>query len=323
MDRAFYVTARFFPQRAREKVAFLLLSCGSSMTAEYWLGRAFVISAIVLVFSATILFFTVQNFITTMFILIVALMIYHVATYLLLSFKAESRARAVERVLPNLLQLIAANLNSGMTPFQAVKESSRPEFGILKFELDRAIALSLSTMQFPEAMMDMTTRVRSPIFKNVIELFIEGMRTGGPLATLLSDMAKDMLEDLDLRREIVTRSKSYVMFIGFIVVIGSPLLSAVSIHFIRTIQSITSEVIAEMPEVEALGGISFGQLTLTPEFLSSIAYWNMSITVIIASWLLAIIRHGKDKYLVKYLIVLMPATLLMFYAFDYLIGLVL
>ena len=320
MDRAFYVTSRFFPQSIREKVAVLLLSCGSAMSADYWLGRASVISAVVLVLASAVLYFTVQNFLTTMLILIVAILLFHLATYLTLFFRAESRGRAVEKVLPNLLQLTAANLNSGMTPFEAVKESSRPEFGILKYEIDRAIALSLSTMQFNEALMDMTKRVRSPAFKNVIELFIEGMRTGGPLATLLSDMAKDMMEDMDLRREIVTRSKSYVLFITFIVVVGAPLLSAVSIHFVRTIQTITSEVLTDMPEVENIGGITFGRLTLTPEFLSSISFWNMSITVLIASWLLAVIRHGKDKYLVQYLIFLMPLTLLMFYAFDYVIG---
>ncbi|MFH0861513.1 MAG: hypothetical protein V1875_00650 [Candidatus Altiarchaeota archaeon] len=177
MDRAFYVTSRFFPKTIREKVSALLLSCGSAMSADYWLGRAFVISAVVLPVSAAALFFTVQNFIATMLVLLVAILIFHVATYLTLFFRAESRGRAVEKVLPNFLQLVAANLNSGMTPFQAVNESSRPEFGILKYEIDRAVALSLSTMQFNEALRDMTTRVRSQAFKNAIELFIEGMRT--------------------------------------------------------------------------------------------------------------------------------------------------
>ncbi|MFH0861512.1 MAG: hypothetical protein V1875_00645 [Candidatus Altiarchaeota archaeon] len=131
------------------------------------------------------------------------------------------------------------------------------------------------------------------------------------------------MEDMDLRREIITRSKSYVLFITFIVVVGAPLLSAVSIHFIKTIRTITEELLTDMPEVENVGGITFGRLTLTPEFLESISFWNMSITVLIASWLIAIIRHGKDKYLVQYLMLLMPLTLLMFYAFDYVIGLLL
>jgi hypothetical protein len=323
MDRAFYVTARFFPGLVRRRVDTLLRLCGSDLTADYWLGRAFVISTLVFVVSSVALFLTVENFLETMLLLVVALTIYHAATYLILYFKSEGRGRAVERVLPNLLQLIAANLNSGMTPFQAVKESSRLEFGILKYELDRAIALSLSTMQFPEALMDMTTRVRSDVFRDVVELFIEGMRTGGPLATLLSDIAKDITEDLDLKREISTRSKTYVLFIGFIVIIGTPLLSAVSIHFIRTINDITNEAMAEIPELQNVGGITFGRLTLTPEFLAGVAIVNMVVTSLIASWLLAVIRYGKDKYMVKYAVVIVPATLLVYAVFDYIIGLVL
>jgi hypothetical protein len=258
-----------------------------------------------------------------MLLLAAALAMYHVAAYLILFFKSEGRGRAVERVLPNLLQLIAANLNSGMTPFQAVKESSRPEFGILKHEIDRAIALSMSTMQFNEALMDMTTRIRSRMFKNVIELFIEGMRTGGPLSTLLSDISKDITEDMDLKREIVTRARTYIVFIAFIVIVGSPMLSAVSVHFIRTIDSITGEVINEIPEIQTVGGITFGQLSLSPEFLTSVALWNLAITALIASWLLAAISEGKDKYTVKYALMLLPLTMMMFYAFDYVIGLIL
>ena len=320
MEKAFYVAARFFPDTLKERVRALLLYCGTTMSAEYWVGRAFIISAIVFILASAGLYFTVSNFLETLPILILSLLIYHIATYLILFFKAEGRGRAVERVLPNFLQLMAANLNSGMTPFQAVKESSRPEFGILKYEIDRAIALSLSTMQFHEALLDMTSRVKSTMFKNVIELFIEGMRTGGPLATLLSDISKDINEDLDLRREIMTRSKSYILFIGFIVVVGSPLLSAVSIHFIKTITTITNEVMVDIPEVANVGGITIGHLTLTAEFLANIAVIYLTLTALVASWLLAVISNGKDKYLIKYAFMIVPLTLGMYYVFDYLIG---
>ena len=320
MERPFYVSARFFPQAAKEQVGVMLRYCGSTITPDYWLGRAFVISAITFFLVSTVLFFIVENYVETVLLLLVAILLYHLATYLILYFKAESRGKAVEKVLSNLLQLIAANLNSGMTPFQAYKEASRPEFGILKLEMDRSIALSLSTMQFHDALMDMTMRVKSTMFRDVIELFIEGMKTGGPLAVLLSDIAKDIREDMDLRREIITRSKSYMLFIGFIVVFGTPLLSAVSVHFIRTIESITSEVKVEVPEIQNVGGITFGQLTLTSEFLSKMAGVNIAATALIASWLLAVISEGKDKYTVKYALFVVPLSLIVFYALDYAMG---
>ncbi len=323
MERTYILASRIFPSRVNRSISDLLRYCGSTMTAETWLGRAAIISIIIFVLTAAVFLFTVQNPLMALFLVLVGLLIFHVANYMLLYLKAESRARAVERVLPNLLQLIAANLNSGMTPFQAVKEASRIEFGILKEEIDTAIALSLGTMPFPDALMYMTTKVKSETFRNVMELFVEGMRTGGPLATLLNDIADDIIENLDLRREIVTRSKSYILFISFIVVVGAPLLSAVSIHFIRTITSITSTVALDVPEVANVGGITFGQLSLTESFLTTVSVANILVTALIASWLIAIIAEGRDKYMFKYAIMLVPFSMVMFYSLDYLIALVL
>jgi hypothetical protein len=323
MERAFYLGSRVFPAAVRQRTDVLLRYCGSNMTSEVWLGRAVVISAFAFLSAAMIFYYTVENMSRALIALFFAITVYHLAAYMLLYFKADSRGRAVEKVLPNLLQLIAANLNSGMTPFQAVKESSRMEFGILKDEIDKTIGLSMGTMPFHDALLDMTTRVRSQMFKNVIELFVEGMRTGGPLANLLNDIARDILENLDLRREIITRSKSYILFIGIIVVFGTPLLSAVSIHFMRTLAGIIEDVSVDVPEIQNVGGITFGQLTLTPEFLTQVAVVNITITALIASWLLAIISEGKNKYMIKYAIFLIPLSLTMFYSLEYLIALVL
>jgi len=321
MDWAFYNAAKLFPKQAKRDVNMLLNFCGSDMHADYWLGRSFVISASVFLITFAILVsISMENVIVAFFFFLIAGM-YHIAAYLTLYFKAENRGKAVEKVLPSFLQLIAANINSGMTPFQAFRESSRPEFGILKEEIDRTIALSLSTMQFPEALLDMTGRVKSTTFKDSIELILEGMRTGGSLATLLSDMANDISENMDLKREIVARSKSYILFIAFIVVIGTPLLSVVSMHFIKTIGDITNQVMADMPDIQSVGGITFGQLNLTPEFLAVISLVNITVTSLIASWLLAVINEGKNRYAVKYALLLVPASLGMYYAFDYIIGL--
>ena len=50
--------------------------------------------------------------------------VYQVFIYSVLYFRAENRAKAIEESLPNALQLMAANINSGMTPFLAMKASS-------------------------------------------------------------------------------------------------------------------------------------------------------------------------------------------------------
>ena len=319
MERLYFFGARFYPKTVQKRADLLLRYCGSPMLTDEWLGRNFLVTFAVFFMASVVFILLFENYLVAILALVVALGIYQMASMLLLYFKADSRGRAVDKVLPNMLMLIAANLNSGMTPFQSFQMASRPEFGILKDETDKAVSYTLGGMPFSEALIETTLSVKSQTYKNVIELFVEGMRSGAPLATLLNDIANDIIENLDLSKEIVTRSKSYIMFIGFIVVLGGPLLSAVSLHFIRTISDITSEVVREMPEVAYMGGINFGPLAISPEFLYSITIINLALTSIIASWLLAVISKGNDRYIVKYVIIILPACEFMFLALNYLI----
>ncbi len=55
--------------------------------------------------------------------------------YYLLNQAGDSKARFVEKILPDALQLIASNMKSGLTTEKALLVSSRPEFGALAIEL--------------------------------------------------------------------------------------------------------------------------------------------------------------------------------------------
>jgi len=320
METLYYAIANVFPAKARAKIRSLLDYNGSHISEDVWLGRALFVSAFVIAFSSILFFFIIENFIESLLALLFATLVFQLVAVLVLYYKAESRGKAVEKVLPNFLMLIAANLNSGMTPFQAFRSASRPEFGVLKEEADQVVALTISGSPFAEALLGIPGRIRSQTTKNVIELFIDGMKSGAPLSTLLSDIADDIIENLDLAREIVTRSKSYILFIAFIVVVGGPLLSSVSIHFVRTITDITSQVIEDMPEIVNVGGVTFGQLELSPDFLFTITVINLAITALIASWLIAVISKGDDRYFLKYFVVLLPACEIIFLVLDYIVG---
>ncbi len=293
------------------------------MNEDMWLGRALIISAVVIAFSSLIFFLIIENWVESLLALLIAMVMYQGAATIVLYYKAESRGKAVEKVLPNFLMLISANLNSGMTPFEAFRKASRPEFGVLKDEVDKVVANTLAGTSFSSALLKMPNTIRSSIVKNVTELFVDGMRSGAPLATLLSDIASDIIENADLSKEIVTRSKSYILFIAFIVIFGGPLLSAVSIHFIRTITDITNQMGEDIPEIVSAGGVSFGQLTLSAEFLYSITIINLALISVIASWLIAVIAKGDDRYFLKYLIVILPACEIIFIFLDWGVGFVL
>lgn len=323
MEAIFLAAAGIYPKSERVRVRRLLDYGGSDMNEDIWIGKAIVVSVLVMAFFSVLFFYIVDTWVESILALVLAIGLFHMTAVLALYYKAESRANAIERVLPNFLMLISANLNSGMSPFEAFRKSSRPEFGILKDEVDRVVARTLSGEPFSESIKKMSRYVRSPILKNVTELFTEGMVSGAPLAALLSDISNDITENLDLSGEIVTKSKSYILFIAFIVVFGGPLLSSVSIHFIRTITDITAEITKEIPDISYVGGMTFGQLTLSADFLYSVTIINLAITSLIASWLMAVIVRGDDRYFLKYFIILLPACQIMFILLDAVVGLLL
>ena len=66
------------------------------------------------------------------FIFLFAGPIFYGFIYIVLSLIADSRARFIEKMLPDNLQLIAANVRAGMTVDKAIWLSARPELGILE-----------------------------------------------------------------------------------------------------------------------------------------------------------------------------------------------
>jgi flagellar protein FlaJ len=321
-DRIYYSLAKPFIGPVRKRLSVLLKYAGEGVDPERWLGHTMAVGLAVFIVLGFILYSFIPSLYSVLAIVVVSFILLVFSSYMLLFFKAENRGKAVEKMLPNFLNLVASNVNSGMTPFQAVKASSRREFGILKDEIDKAISLSAGTMSFNEALVDMTTRIKSKMFRNVVELMIEGMRTGGPLVVLLEDIARYITESLDLRREMATRSRANILFISFIILFGAPLLSAVSINFIKTLTDIRNTIVVEVPEVlqtGQVGGISIGEMSLTVDFLFPVLTINLIITATIASMLIAIISDGRIKYFVKYAIFLTPFSILNLYVLDYVI----
>ncbi len=222
----------------------------------------------------------------------------------------------MDDLLPGYLQFLAANLSSGLTPFQAVKASNKPEFGVLNEEMDWAVNVSLGAMPFGQALLELPTRIHSTAFRKFIHLFVDGMMTGGRLARLLGDLSSDILENADLKKEITTQSKSYVLFVVFTVLCGAPLLSSVSVHFLRTVAMIREEASFDNMVIPEMSGV-LGDLALTADFLKMVTTVNIAITATIASYLIAIIREGKDKYLFKYAVFMIPIAVTLFYTLDY------
>jgi Flp pilus assembly protein TadB len=308
--------ARLYPMRYRRHMNRLFLYSGYEGREEAVLS-AQNISAIVVLIAFVALYFVLGLSYLLIFAPIGMALVYF-GFYFMVYFKMVGRTSNVEKYLPDVLQLVAANVRSGMTPFQALKFSAREEFGELKTEIEHATTKALGTESFSDALSKISGRINSLMLDRVMKLFVSSLRSGGQMAKILQEMAKDISETRALRRELVTNTKTYSMFIFFVVLAGTPFLLVISIRFLEMITAIQSNV----GDVGFGMGFLMGDITISPAFLMVVSVVMLLVTSLSAASLMGVIKEGKIKYGFKYFPMLAILTLIAFFAIDYLIDFV-
>ncbi len=319
-QRIYCTFAKLLPRTYREHFKILLRYSGEDASAEAWLGSATLLAillfVLVLIIPQNIFgFFQISYLIFAM----IAFFLAQLSAYMIIYFKVEDRRKRVEKVLPDALQLISANLRAGITPFRALQLAARKEFGPLEEEIRYATAKSLGTESFSDTLLKMTDRIKSDMLDRAMKLFTTAMKSGGHLAKLLEELAIDIAETNSLKKELTTNTKTYTMFIMFTIILGAPLLLAISIYFVDVITAMQAKTGAST----AGFGMSFlaGEVAITPDFLTKVSIGMLIMTGLLASMLLGVITEGKAKYGLRYSLIIIVAALVMFAISKYVIGL--
>ncbi|MBI2661012.1 type II secretion system F family protein [Candidatus Woesearchaeota archaeon] len=318
-ERIYLNFARLLPSGYIRHVEKLLVFAGDKADVFYYLGTWMVLSLAVFagIMAVPWSLYGEVRLKHALFALL-GFMLVQLLCYLYVYFKAEDRKERVEDALPDMLQLISADLKAGMTPFQALKASSRKEFGPLKEEIDRATAKSLGTESFSQALNEISLRIKSDVLERSLKLFTTAMKSGGHLAHLLEELGKDIAETRSLKKELVTSTRTYTMFIMFTVIIGMPLLMAISIHFLTILKGLQ----AKTGTATAGFGLEFlaGEIAISPEFLTRISILLFIITSLLACMLIGVIKEGKATYGFRYSPIVIAGSFAVFYAARHFIG---
>ncbi|MEM4755691.1 MAG: type II secretion system F family protein [Candidatus Woesearchaeota archaeon] len=308
-QRLYKSLAQLYPHAYRTHIGQLLLYTQATATASQYLGMQMVYSlSIGLLGIAIISFFGLPS-VGYWFVLLAAVAI-QLLFYLLLYLKAERITEEIERVLPDALQVIASNLDAGATPFQAIKSATRKEFGILAKLFDNAIKRAVASENFAEALKHAAEKTNSAMFKRAVKLIISSLSAGGNLSKLMQELAEDISQRRALKEEMVTNTKTYTMFIMFTIVVGAPLLFAISIHFVTIVNNL--QTTAQLSTNEFGLGFLAGGIDITPQFLTNIAYSALIIISLLACMMMGVITSGKAKIGFKYAPFIVGGSLVMF-----------
>jgi pilus assembly protein TadC len=237
---------------------------------------------------------------------------------------ADARAAEIEKVLPDALQLMSANVRAGMTVDRAIWLSARPEFGVLEEELKRAGTKTLGGKTIKVALMEMAARVKSDLLEKTFRLVIEGIESGGELAHLLEETANNVRTVQSLRKEIKTSVTTYSIFIFFAAVMGAPALYAISLFFV--------EIMTKLWSPKVLGGVKTTGATMGGGMLSRAGaptisvdqlFWFATLSIVITTFfgslIIGLIQSGKEKNGIRFIPLLTCGALIVFLAAQYLI----
>jgi hypothetical protein len=232
--------------------------------------------------------------------------------YLHLEYQIDDRRKRVEAILPDFLLLVASNLRSGMTPFNAFRNASKEEFGPLAEEIKVVTARSLGVESFRSSLKELSKKIDSRILKESISFLSESLKSGGKLAELLEASAEDISKTQELKKEMISGTKMYVLFVLFVIVVATPLLMSISVQFLDLISSIQTQNI----ESDINIGFLNSKLSISSAFMQNTATILFLGNAVLSSLFIGVLTERKARLGLKYSPVIFLASLLLFFIFK-------
>ncbi len=235
--------------------------------------------------------------------------------YFYISLRMFKRARDIEKVLADFLQIASANMRSGMSIEKALWYAVRPNFGVLAREIDIVAKEVMSGKELVKALQEFRERYDSKTLSRSINLLIEGIVSGGEIGGLLNKIANNIKETELMKKDMAANVTTYAIFITFASVVAAPLLFALSGQLLIIVSSIFSKI--NMPEgmssrfpivIEGVG-LSFSDYQI-------FAVMVLVVTSLFSAIIVGTIKKGNAKYGVKYIAVYTAISLFLFFVLS-------
>ncbi|MFC1768662.1 type II secretion system F family protein [Nanoarchaeota archaeon] len=232
--------------------------------------------------------------------------------YFILMLKADKKAKFVENILPDVLQLMASNLRAGYTTDRALLLSARSEFGVFQKEINQVGKEITTGSEIEDALKGMTKRIKSERLSKTISLIVSGLSSGGELALLLEQTARNLRHEILMDKRIRANVMMYVIFISVAVIIGAPLLFGLSSFFVEIFAINVGSV--EIPEAFASSlPFSYGNVSITLEFVILFSVIYLITASIFGSLIISLISKGREREGIKYMPLFIGISLIVFF----------
>ncbi|MEK6941493.1 MAG: type II secretion system F family protein [archaeon] len=231
--------------------------------------------------------------------------------YLHLYYEIDGRTALAESILPDFLMLVASNINAGMTPTTAFRNAARKEFGPLSEEIKSATTKSLGTDSFTESLHELSKKIKSKTLEETVSFFSQSLRSGGHLAKLLETSAADLRQTQELKKELESNTRMYIIFVWFIVIIATPVLLSVSVQFLKMVKTIQATNTTQSDVPQTIAFLST-ELRITPEFMLQAAYILLLLNAALSSLFIGMLSSGKARQGLRNFPLLLALSIIVF-----------
>ncbi len=263
----------------------------------------------------------VQLIVMSLMMFITSFVVFSFMFYMHLYYVIDDRTKRIENILPDYLFVMSANLRAGMSPFNAFRLAALPDFGPLKEEVDHVASKAATGGSLSRALIELSQRVDSELLRRTITFFEKGTRAGGKMAELLEVSAEEMRKVHELKKEMEIQTKSYMIFIVFIVIFIIPLLLSISSQFLQIMVKMRNE------QASVVTGAEFGrfqflktQINIEPAFIDVLATVSLTCITFLVSIFIGTISEGKLLYGIKYYPIVLILSLILYVAFRFVVS---
>lgn len=229
-----------------------------------------------------------------------------------LALGVDRRTKFVESILPDALQLMAANSRAGYIPSRALLLSARKEFGPLSQAIKNVGKEIATGKPLEEALREMSRHIKSETLKRTVGLIIEGGRSGGQFASLLEETAADIRRKQAIKKDVKANITMYTIFVGFAGCIGAPVLYALSSYLITTISQFGQAV--EIPQIPTnMPFMKFTGIAVSESFLLLFSVAAILVTTIFGALIIGLISSGREKAGIRYIPILVVLAFAIFF----------
>ena len=226
--------------------------------------------------------------------------VFWIAFYVIIDLRIYKRKIEVEQVLPDFLQLTAANINAGMTIDRALWFAVRPRFGVLANEIEIVAKDTMGGADLKIALEKFAKKYDSLILKRSISMLNEGVEAGGQIGELLNRIALDIQEQRTMIQEMAANITTYTIFIAFATIVAAPILFSLSGVFIEVLAKLGT-VLGNSTKAAAGAGfaLSFSGAGVTISDFTIFAVVYLMMTSIFSAMMIGTIKKGNIKASLK------------------------